>query len=180
MAPGVALTSSLLATLAGRGRVAGLHTYLPITVLVDVRWVGALSLASAAIGLTLMWLARPRWRVAGFRARAVAMARAAAVLVALQVILYVAQAVLVAQIQGLPDAPPVVVTALLLQAALTVALVLSLGSIAVLLPPVLFLAPPTWMAATAGPRMHGTQLSPRSTILISAPRRGPPLLLHIA
>ena len=145
----------------------GVHTYVPGVDLVDVRWLALIGLLLAAPGLVLVRSARggrAGLQVGGF-------------LVAAQVLLYVAQAVLVAQVRGLPDATPAVVLALTLQSALTLVLVagvsIARAALAIL---VHAIALPVTRAPGAVPRRRIVAGAGRGIDLRSAPPRGPPKL----
>lgn len=168
------LLSRLLSAAVGAAGLAsslpvGVHTYVPGVDLVDIRSLAVAGLLLAVPGLALLsWDGGPRtrWRAIG---------QVGLLLAAAQLLLYAGQALLVAQVQGLPDAAPAVLLAVALPAALTLAATaaLSVASVltAVLSPAVALPVPP---AAAAVLHRWPFVAARRCAGILVAPLRGPP------
>ncbi len=177
------LVSQMLAAgigAAGLGRrlPVGVHTYVPAVNLVDVRWLELGSLICALLGLGLAAFTGNRSggkKPTGWLLAALYMV---GILVLAQLALYAAQALFVAELQGLPDTAQAALLALALQGILTLAATLSVGSMGMLIPILGGAQAPRLKipAATSWPLRVAAPAN-RSFIELDAPRRGPPILL---
>lgn len=173
------LTSRLLAAAVGAagldGRLpVGVHTYLPGVDLVDIQRLETAALLFALPGIFGVARGIADRLEPGTRATSRDVLRVGCLLVLAQVLLYLGQALVVAGTQGLPDAAPAVLLAVVLPALLTLAAAaaVSVAGVLVALPtgtiavpaPVAGIVVRRWLAPPAR----------RGTGVPHAPLRGPP------
>jgi hypothetical protein len=170
------LLSRLLAHTVGSVGLAatlpvGLHTYVPGVDLVDLRWLELAALLLAAPGLVLLRGA------GGGRRPARAALELGGLLVLGQLLMYVVQAVLVAQVQGLPDTPSAALIALVLPAGLTLVVTLAISFASVLAAIVTRAVRVQPGPACPIQRLGWTcSAAARAFRILDAPLRGPPAL----
>ncbi|MHB8508511.1 MAG: hypothetical protein ACYDGR_07660 [Candidatus Dormibacteria bacterium] len=160
-----------------RALPVGLHTYVPLADVVDVRLLGLGSILLALIGFGLVIPSALRRRSDAVPAWLRSLARLAAAAVLMQVVLYVLQALVVAQLQGLPDAWPAISLAVAIHAGVGATAAISIVMARLLLP---YLPRLVLGTAIQGLRLRRTAISEatnRCSATTRPPRRGPPVLL---
>jgi hypothetical protein len=155
----------------------GLHTYVPVVDLLNVHLLEVGGGLLALLGVALGWLAQRADGPTGRRGGLENTLRLVGLLALAQVSLYATEAVVVAQLQGLPDAGGAVLVALILPVLLIVALAAVLGSAAALLTMPRPVRGALWNTASSALPIPGRVSTPSGRPYLLSPRRGPPILL---
>jgi hypothetical protein len=170
----MAVSALVGATTFSRIVPVGLHTYMPAVDLVNVHPLRAGSAVLAALGILLAWLGGRGDARGGSMGVILRLGRALGVS---QVAFYTTQALLVGQLQGLPDAGSAILLAAILPVLVLVLVTVGIGS-AVAVVTVRTRAHSVEWIATSPSLFAGSGIESRSgRAHPSNPRRGPPTLL---